>query len=113
MTFVTLNPAIPTISVLQDVATSVIKCISSEGRPTPAVTWYLDKNTPSDDTNDVNITSRSFSETTGDVTTSTLIITPTVEDNGANIYCKVTNGYEQIISNARLSINVLGKRIVV
>ncbi|KAH3813801.1 hypothetical protein DPMN_142270 [Dreissena polymorpha] len=107
VTFVTLTPATPTISVLQDVATSVIKCISSEGRPTPAITWYLDKNTPSDDTNDVNITATSSSETTGDVTTSTLTITATVEDQGSSIYCKASNGYGHIISNVRLNINVL------
>ncbi|XP_052215965.1 hemicentin-2-like [Dreissena polymorpha] len=107
VTFVTLTPAIPTISVLQNVPISDIKCTSSEGRPTPAITWYLDKNTPSNDTNYVNVTLNSRSETTGDVTTSTLTITPTVEDHGASLYCKVTNGYGQIISKARLFIDVL------
>ncbi|KAH3813787.1 nephrin-like [Dreissena polymorpha] len=107
VTFVTLIPAIPTISVLQKVPISVIKCISSAGRPTPAITWYLDKNTPSDNTNDVNITATSSSQTTGDVTTSTLTITATVEDHGSSIYCRVSNGYGHIISNARLNINVL------
>ncbi|KAH3811415.1 hypothetical protein DPMN_139825 [Dreissena polymorpha] len=107
VTFVTLTPGIQTISVLQDVATSVIKCISSEGHPTPSITWYLDRKTISNDTNHVDITSRSSSETTGGVTTSTLAITPTVEDHGSTIYCNVSNGYGQIISNRRINLDVL------
>ncbi|XP_052218306.1 synaptogenesis protein syg-2-like [Dreissena polymorpha] len=107
VTFVTLTPATPTISVLQNITTNVIKCISSEGRPKPSITWYLDKNTPSDYTDDLNLTLLSFSETIRYVTMSTLTITATMADHGSSIYCKVSNGYGHITSNARLNINVL------
>ncbi|KAH3813975.1 hypothetical protein DPMN_142449 [Dreissena polymorpha] len=38
---------------------------------------------------------------------STIAITPTVEDHGSTVYCNVSNGYKQIISNRRLNLDVL------
>ncbi|XP_052219306.1 cell adhesion molecule Dscam2-like isoform X2 [Dreissena polymorpha] len=104
---VTLTPDLPVIYVLQNVPISFIKCVSSEGRPTPIITWYMDKVTPSDYTDDENITERSIGNVEGDRTTSTLTTTPSQEQHGAIIYCKVSNGYGSIISVRKPRIDVL------
>ncbi|KAH3813779.1 hypothetical protein DPMN_142247 [Dreissena polymorpha] len=104
---VALTPDLPAISVLPNVQISFIKCESSEGRPTPIITWYMDRDTPSDYNDDVNITERSNSNVAGDRTTSTLSITPSQEQHGSLIYCKVSNGYGSILSVRKPRIDVL------
>ncbi|XP_052248052.1 uncharacterized protein LOC127856104 [Dreissena polymorpha] len=73
----------------------------------PIITWYMDKDTPSDYNDDINITDKSVSNVAGDRTTSTLTITPSQEQHGAIIYCKVSNGYGSIISDRKSRIDVL------
>ncbi|KAH3814023.1 hypothetical protein DPMN_142500 [Dreissena polymorpha] len=68
----------------------------------------MDKVTPSDYTDDENITERSIGNVEGDRTTSTLTTTPSQEQHGAIIYCKVSNGYGSIISVRKPRIDVLG-----
>ncbi|XP_052214821.1 hemicentin-1-like [Dreissena polymorpha] len=104
---VTLTPDLPVISVSQNVPISFIKCESSYSRPTPIITWYMDRDTPLDYTDDVNITERSISSVAGNWTTSTLTITPSQEQHGDMIYCKVSNGYGSILSVRKPRINVL------
>ncbi|KAH3811398.1 hypothetical protein DPMN_139808 [Dreissena polymorpha] len=84
-----------------------MRCESSVGRPAPSITWYLDNRTPSDFSDDVNLTGYSRSLSVSDVTTSSLTLTPTSKHNGARIYCNVSNEYGQIMSNRTLQINVL------
>ncbi|XP_052219302.1 nephrin-like isoform X1 [Dreissena polymorpha] len=105
--YVTLTPALPQIYVLPNVVISYIRCESSVGRPAPSITWFLDNKTPSDYSDDVNLTGYSISSTVTDVTTSSLTFTPTSNHNDAKIYCNVSNGYELIMSNRILKINVL------
>ncbi|XP_052214822.1 synaptogenesis protein syg-2-like [Dreissena polymorpha] len=104
---VSLTPALTVISVLPNVALSYIQCVSSEGRPAPSITWYLDNKTPSDYSDDVDLTGYSSSSTVADVTTSILTMTPSTNYHDARIYCNVSNGYGQIMSNRTLRINLL------
>ncbi|KAH3813984.1 hypothetical protein DPMN_142459 [Dreissena polymorpha] len=67
----------------------------------------MDKDTPSDYNDDVNITEKSISLVAGDRTTSTLTITPSLEYHGTIMYCKVSNGYGSILSVRKPRINVL------
>ncbi|XP_052219165.1 hemicentin-1-like [Dreissena polymorpha] len=105
--YVTLTPELPQIVVLPNVEISFMRCESSVGRPAPSITWYLDNRTPSDFSDDVNLTGYSRSLSVSDVTTSSLTLTPTSKHNGARIYCNVSNEYGQIMSNRTLQINVL------
>ncbi|KAH3813758.1 hypothetical protein DPMN_142226 [Dreissena polymorpha] len=104
--YATLTPDVPTISVLPNMAVSYIRCKSSVGRPAPSITWYLDNRTPSDYSDDVDITGNSISSTVSDVTASSITLTPTSNDHDAWIYCNVSKGYGKIMSNRSLTINV-------
>ncbi|KAH3813969.1 hypothetical protein DPMN_142443 [Dreissena polymorpha] len=104
---VTLIPAVPTISVLPNLAISYIRCVSSVGRPAPQITWYLDNRTPSNDSDDVDLSVNSSSSTVADVTTSILTITPSNTYHRARIFCYASNGYGKILSDITPEIDVL------
>ncbi|XP_052219296.1 tyrosine-protein phosphatase Lar-like isoform X3 [Dreissena polymorpha] len=104
---VTLIPAVPTISVLPNLAISYIRCVSSVGRPAPQITWYLDNRTPSYDSDDVDLSVNSSSSTVSDVTTSILTITPSNTYHRARIFCYASNGYGKILSDITPEIDVL------
>ncbi|XP_052218199.1 B-cell receptor CD22-like [Dreissena polymorpha] len=105
--YATLTPEVPVISVLPNVPLSYLHCVSSVGRPSPNITWYLDKLTPSDYSDDVDFSVYSSSSTLADVTTSSLTMTPTLYYQDARVYCNVSNGFGQVMSNRTLKINVL------
>ncbi|KAH3814030.1 hypothetical protein DPMN_142507, partial [Dreissena polymorpha] len=105
--YANLTSDVPTISVLPNVAISYIRCVSSVGRPAPSITWYLDNKTPSNYSDDVDLTLNSSSLTVADVTTSILSMMLFANYHDARIYCNVSNGFGQIMSNRTLKINVL------
>ncbi|XP_052227485.1 hemicentin-2-like [Dreissena polymorpha] len=104
---VTLIPEIQTVSVLSGVVINYISCVSSIGRPTPTITWYLDNRTPFDYSDDVNLTGNSNNTVIADVTTSSLSIAFTAKEHSERIYCNVSNGYTPVISKRTFLIDVL------
>ncbi|KAH3814006.1 hypothetical protein DPMN_142482 [Dreissena polymorpha] len=105
--YATLTPDVPTISVLPNVATSFIRCMSSVARLAPIITWYLDNSTSSDYSDDMDLTRYSSSSTVADVTTSILSMMLSTNYHDARIYCNVSNGYGHIMTNRTLRINLL------
>ncbi|KAH3813791.1 hypothetical protein DPMN_142259 [Dreissena polymorpha] len=83
-----------------------ITVIITVGRLAPSIMWYLDNRTPSDYSDDVDITGNSMSSTMADGTTSSIKLTLTTNDHNTRIYCNVSNGYGQIMSNMTPKINV-------
>ncbi|KAH3813782.1 hypothetical protein DPMN_142250 [Dreissena polymorpha] len=89
------------------ISISYILCVSSVGRPAPSITWYLDNKTPSDYSDDVDLTINCSSSTVTDVTTSVLTITPSNTYHGAHIFCYESNGYGNILSDRLSEFDVL------
>ena len=107
VTYSSIQPKVSNISVLNDVRISFIRCESSVGRPAPNISWYLDNRTPSDYSDDVDLTRNSSSSTVADVTTSILTITPGKSYHGARIFCYASNGYGKILSDRKPEFDVL------
>ncbi|XP_052218126.1 roundabout homolog 1-like [Dreissena polymorpha] len=99
------------VSLLNNVTTNMFSCTSSTGRPTPVIRWYTDNKTPGYYADDSDITTLASSITnssaSGDTTTSHLTFTPSTDDHGQMLYCNVSNGYGQIMSNTTPLIEIL------
>ncbi|KAH3804325.1 hypothetical protein DPMN_132609 [Dreissena polymorpha] len=106
VTSVKLTPQYNVLNVIDGLPIVYMICESSRGRPSPAITWYLDNGTQHTYLDDISITS-SPHVSTNDVATSTLTLTPTIRDTNQSIYCNVSNGYSVISSTERPRLNVL------
>ncbi|XP_052273463.1 hemicentin-1-like isoform X2 [Dreissena polymorpha] len=106
VTMVTLTPAQQIVSVLENKELSNIQCSTTQGKPVPTITWYLDKGTPSDYSDDQDITDKSTYTISDNRTSSVLTFTPTALDQDKRIYCNTSNGYGPVSSD-KLKLNIL------
>ncbi|KAH3859808.1 hypothetical protein DPMN_102631 [Dreissena polymorpha] len=95
-------PTVTTVYLLANITTT-FSCVSSIGRPTPAIRWYMVNKTLGYSSADSDISKYAISNTSysanGDVITSYLILTPSTDDHGKILYCNVSNGYGQMTSD--------------
>jgi len=107
-----LSPSVPITRVTLTEPTSgniqviarrniTLRCVTSGGLPAASIRWYKDTGNP-DSTDDTILTGATSAITTVNglqVTTSTLVYTPTIQDYRKRVFCVAFNINELLTSN--------------
>ena len=93
----------PTSGIIKVIAgrATTFRCVTSGGLPAASIRWYKDTGNP-DSTDDTILTGATSAITTVNglqVTTSTLVYTPTIQDYRKRVFCVAFNINELLTSN--------------